>query len=53
VHALTASVSLRQPAASSCSVDCIELGVLNLYDCEDILRIAGRHDALVELNLSR
>jgi hypothetical protein len=42
---------LCQPAASRRSVDCIELAVLRLYDCEDAIGIASGCYLLVQLDL--
>jgi hypothetical protein len=42
---------LCQPAASRCSVHCIELAVLLLYDCEDGLGVTSCYNALVQLDL--
>ena len=42
---------LCQPAASRCSVDCIEVAVLRLYDCEDAFGIASCYYLLVQLDL--
>jgi hypothetical protein len=36
-----AAARLCQPAASRRGVDCIELAVLRLYDCEDAFGIAS------------
>jgi hypothetical protein len=42
---------LCKPAASRRSVDCIELAVLLLYDCEDAFGVASRCYQLVQLDL--
>ena len=42
---------LCQPAASRRSVDCIEIAVLLLYDCEDALGVASCCYLLVQLDL--
>jgi hypothetical protein len=47
----TAMARLCQPAASRRSVDCIELAVLRLYDCEDAVGIASCCYLLVQLDL--
>jgi hypothetical protein len=46
-----ATVHLCQPAASRRSVDCVELTVLRLYDCEDAFGVASCCYLLVELDL--
>jgi hypothetical protein len=46
-----ALVRLCETAAGSCSVDCIELAVLCLYDREDALGIASFDDSRVQLDL--
>jgi hypothetical protein len=46
-----ASGCFRQPAACSGSNDCIELTMLRLYDCKDVLKVASPHDSPVQLNL--
>ena len=42
---------LCQPAACRRSVDCIELAVLRLYDCEDAFGVASCNYQLVQLDL--
>jgi hypothetical protein len=42
---------LCQPAASRRSVDCIELAVRCLYDCEDGIGVASCYHLLVQLDL--
>jgi hypothetical protein len=42
---------LCQPAASRRSVDCIELAVLRLYDCEDACGVSSFYYLLVQLDL--
>ena len=47
----TAMARLCQPAASRRSVDCIELAMLRLYDCEYAFGVASCCYLLVQLDL--
>jgi hypothetical protein len=54
VSALTmcrATALLCQPGASRHSVDCIELAVLHLYNCEDAIGVTSCYYLLVQLEL--